>query len=479
MKNIQSALYLTPKATFYSSKTKIVNAGETLHDELLLNDRELYTYLLYFGNATYYSKSMIIENLLGCSINKPENKTNDERRLEIEDALIINALFNENMTHALKMLLRLKDKRINNKRTSNIILTFLFKRGNLDKISLKYKSKIKDLLVHALGRPTINKILYEDKEGQLALKKITSKYGNRWIEETIFFVFNKDIPYRNENFAEYIETRKIFEKKDLTKLGDKGSNLPIEVLIGFNNFYGTHAKISDLYKKAVVSDKQKIQFQNVAVKNDIEIEIDFNKYSILELFKYLYSRKSIGNHYDLLELIREKAKALSFKVPKDACLLWDCSASNSGSKESEMTPHYKNLVLAEIFNLPIYRVGGYMSDGLIYPDGDSDLTPALLLAVEDGYKSIYILSDGFENSGDFDVVYDSLLKLMPDIKSVHFNPVFSAKNFTFKTLHERIPTIPYMDEKDLPFVELFRLLNTDPNQFKSVVREKILSELCL
>lgn len=421
---------------------------------------------------------MIIESLLGSSINKPENATNDTRRLEIEDALIINALFNENMTHALKMLLRLKDKRINNKRTSHLILTFLFKRGNLDKISLKYKVKIKDLLIHAIGLPTINKMFEDNKEGQLLLQKLVFKYKNHWIEETLHFVFNKNFEYKNENYIEYNEVKSVFEKKDLKGVLNSASLLPIEVLIGFNNFYGTNFNLSDLYKKSVVSDKQKIQLQNSMKKNDVEVKVDFTKYSILELFKYLYSRETVSDHYDLFELIREKADEATINTPRGACVIWDCSASNFGSEESSMAAHYKNLVFAEIFNLPIYRVGGHIKNSLIYPEGDSDLVPALLLAVEEGFKSIYILSDGFENSGEFDVVYDSLLKIVDGLKVVHFNPVFSAKNFTFKTLHERIPTIPFSDEKDLKYIELFSLLNTDQGAFKVTVREKILSELC-
>ena len=74
MKNIQSLLYLTPKSTYYNKKEYVINEGLYLHQTLFDEDRELYTYLLYFTNSTYYSKSIIIENLLSNSLYKNENK---------------------------------------------------------------------------------------------------------------------------------------------------------------------------------------------------------------------------------------------------------------------------------------------------------------------------------------------------------------------------------------------------------------------
>ncbi|MFW6024888.1 MAG: hypothetical protein ACOCRX_00955, partial [Candidatus Woesearchaeota archaeon] len=142
MQNKQSLLYLIPKSSYYNSEEKVIKEGLNLHNEMFKSDRVLYSYLLYFNNSTYYSKSLIIERLLANSLNKPQYSTilkKDPKLLKIEDELIIRALRSENITHALKMLLHLKKNRINNSRTQNIILKFLFERNNLDYIAIKYK----------------------------------------------------------------------------------------------------------------------------------------------------------------------------------------------------------------------------------------------------------------------------------------------------------------------------------------------------
>ena len=154
MKNRQGVLYLIPKSSYYDSEKDMVAEGKRLHADMFNEDRELYTYLLYFKEATYYSKSLMMNNLLANSLHKEENSEllkRDPDLLKVEDALIMHALFNENITHALKMLLTLKESRLNNSRTSRIILQFIFDRGNTDTIAIKYRNKLKQLLIHALG----------------------------------------------------------------------------------------------------------------------------------------------------------------------------------------------------------------------------------------------------------------------------------------------------------------------------------------
>lgn len=475
--NIQSSLYLTPKSTFYGLRKDIIDSGVSLHSSIFESDRELYTYLLYFENSTYYSKSLIIKNLLRTSLNKEINVTSDEMRLKIENALILHALYSENMTHALKMLLTIKDSKINNRRTANIILSFLFNRTNIDLISLKYKAKIKDLIVHALGLPTIHKIFSNSEEGVKIIDKLASKYQSEWLIETFYFVFNKKYDYENKNYIEYLKVKKSFETNDINEFDKTSTILPIEVLIGFKNFYKSTFEVTNLYKKGVISDKQKIQLQNTFMKNEVEIKANYKKLSLMDLYRYLYSGKNISDKEEILNEVNNKISEIEIDIPEGTCVIWDCSLSNIGSNESKMAPHIKNVILERIFNINTYRFGGYQKDGLIYPDGDSDIIPALLTAIEDGYKNIYILSDGFENSGEFSVVMDKLRILYEDLNITHFNSVFSSKNFAAKELHESIPVIPFTNEKDVEYIELFTLLSYNPKKFKETMREIIIHDL--
>jgi hypothetical protein len=499
MENKQGLLYLTPKASYYNSKKEIVTEANRMHQSMLDEDRALYTYLLFFKNSTYFSKGLIIEKLLNNSLYKEENKElmeKDAQILAIEDALIHYALFNENITHALKLLLSLKEKRINNSRTSKVILNFLFNRGNLDRITIKYKQKVKELLIHAVGLGVAHSIMKREEKGMKKFNQLVKAYNNPFALETIDFVFSVEKDYQSPLYVEYMKVRNDF-KNNTVKLDNK-TNLPIEVLEGFNSHYKRHIHISSLLNAAVVSDKQKIQLQNTVKRQTtdvqpVKLEVDFTKYSIMELIKYTYSQTDLTEEEEdrIALILFDKAEELKSSIQDgfiidldNTAILLDVSDSHKGSKETKLHPLLKNLTLTEILRAGmaegskgLYYLGGTSIDGRLQPEGHTDLSQGLLSAVKDGFTNIIVLSDGFENVGSFDKVYTQLKKIGYDLNVVHFNPVFSPKNFSFKKISDQVLSIPYTDEKDLTNLALFCLLATDKEKFKEVIRAKITAEL--
>lgn len=494
MENKQGLLYLVPKASYYNTKKEMVEEANRLHDDMLREDRILYTYLLFFQNSTYYSKSLIIERLLSQSLHKEENAgflKEDAQLLAIEDALIHYALFNENITHALKLLLSLKTKRINNSRATKVVLRFLFERGNLDYISIKYKDKVKELLIHALGQGTLHGVVRREEKAVKKFNKSVAAYKNPFSLETVDFLFGKEKEFHSPFYAEYVKIRNDF--KNGTVSLNKQTKLPIEVLEGFNNFYKRGFNIPSLLTAAVVSEKQKIQMQNTVKRqsnNTVEIKVDLSKYSIMDLFKYLYNKQEVtdSEKNEILSFIQLKAQELKDSLAGDfvldlsqTAILLDASDSNEGSQESKLHPLYKNLTLAEIFSSQdkenLFVTGGDFKEGILYPEGHTDLSTSLLEIVKGGYKNVIVLSDGFENVGSFDKVYRQLKAIGHELNVVHFNPVFSPKNFSFKKISEEVLAIPFTNEKDVSNLALFCLLSTDKETFKKVMREKIVSTL--
>lgn len=493
MENKQSLLYLIPKKTYYNSKEEVIKEGFYLHNDLFKKDRELYTYLLYFVNSTYYSKSLIIEKLLSNSVYKNKDiLINDPIRPEIENKLILHALYNESITHALKMLLRLKKERVNNTRTTKLILEFLFKRGNLDFIAVKYKNKIKSLLTHALGLSTINEILNRTEKGMKKYNKFIKIYNNPYDLEVFDFVFGKEREFKSKYLNEYIRVRNLFASKKHLNYSDISTFLPFEVLLGFNNFYKRYFPITVLISNSNLSDKQKIQLSNTVKRhsnNTLELIIDFEKYSIVELYKYIYNKENITEKEikECLKVIDKKAEKIRRNIEnnfvmdlENTVIILDYSHSNFGSTQTKMHPFYKNLALAKILGTKnnVISVGGKKDKlGRIIPSGDTNLSKGLLETVKKGYKNILVLSDGFENVCNFDKVYKQLKKIGYDLNVIHFNPVFSPKNFSFKAISDEVVTIPYTNEKDIENLMFFYLLNTDTEKFKKFIREKIEKEL--
>lgn len=492
MKTKESILYLVPKATYYDKKSVVVKEAKNLHQITMEEDRELYTYLLFFQDATYFSKSVIIQNLLGNSLHKGSNREvveNDPQRLLIEDELIYHALLNENMTHALKMLLSLKENKINNARTSRMILKFLFRRKNLDRISIKYKQKVKDLIIHALGKQKIHHIVEETKKGHDYYRKWISIYRNPNALEVIKFVFNKKQELSSEHLKDYQNVKEHFENNTVREIGK--SNVPVEVMIGFNNFHKRYLSLTDLVSVGKVSDKQRIQLQNAVKKesNDqikVELKVDLSKYGIMELYKFLYSNKDeeTDKRDEAGRFMLQKVKEIqersnpTFFGGKEFAVIVDLSDSHLGSKETHLHPLYKNLAMAQVLGGSKYMVGGDKDEfGNIIPTGDSNISKALLQAVKDGHQNIVILSDGYENVGSVDKVYQQLNHIGYNLDILHLNPVFSPKNFSFKTLGDSFPSLPYYDVENFENLELYHLLNSNPEMFKKVMRSKIETEL--
>ena len=494
MKNRQGVLYLIPKSSYYDSEKDMVAEGKRLHADMFNEDRELYTYLLYFKEATYYSKSLMMNNLLTNSLHKEENSEllkRDPDLLKVEDALIMHALFNENITHALKMLLTLKESRLNNSRTSRIILQFIFDRGNTDTIAIKYRNKLKQLLIHALGLRTVNEILDRTYNGVKKFEKAIAIYDNPYAMEVFEFVFGRETEFKSPKLQEYMRMKKAFENNSVDFR--EPTDLPIEVLIGFNNFYKTGYALTSLIGLGNLSKKQKIQMQNTVKRhsNDkMELKIDLNEYSIMELYKYMYSKKDITPEEieECASIIEGKATELHKRIEdnfivdlNNTALIIDCSDSNKGSAQTKLHPFFKNITLGNVLkgdkDIAVTYVGGIKEDGLFQPSGHTDLSSALLKVAKEGYKNVIILSDGFENVNNFDKTYKQLKKIGYDLNVIHFNPVFSPKNFSFKEISPDIVAIPYTSEKDIENLMLFYLLNVDGEQFKKVMREKIESEL--
>lgn len=246
--SLHNLLYLTPKATYPTRQEDIVRETRELHREAFSMDRELYTYLLYFLDSTYYSKGLIIQQLLTHSLNKPEHQhilREDPDRLRLEDELILRALRNETITHALKLLLTLKEQRINNARTTRLILRFLFERDNLDRIAIKYRQKLKSLLIHALGKTAMHHLLERTPQAAGIYGKFISPYSRMDGYELFDFLWGKNVFFRNPYFVEYLSVKDHFAYGTLHLL--EPTCVPIEVVNGFNLFYKGHLDLRDLH----------------------------------------------------------------------------------------------------------------------------------------------------------------------------------------------------------------------------------------
>ena len=57
-----------------------------------------------------------------------------------------------------------------------------------------------------------------------------------------------------------------------------------------------------------------------------------------------------------------------------------------------------------------------IKNDLIYPAGNSNISKAVLDCIQKGFKKVVLISDGFENVGNIDILYKKLLELDESIK---------------------------------------------------------------
>lgn len=489
-----SVLQFIPKGGFYNTTNEQLRAIQELWQDFFSNDRLLFA-LSSILPGTAYSKGRMAHMLLSNPLVKDDQaKALVPRELLLDDFETKTVMFNlsrETTTRSLKNLLMLtgaKDqegkpylKRVNNARTRKIILNYLFDRSqkSLEDLVVKYKSKVRRLVQHALGKQNVYKLLLGDA------KTFRRFFGeeNKKVYPILLHLFNQ--PYESKGYdypkvEAYYELREAAREKDLLKFSGVVSRelLPYEVVIGFRNTYKLNVPLKDLLKKAVMSDKQKLQMESAARTEGVELEIDYHKYDLFELWKIFYF-KVLNNDYENVQLVVDALKLKSKEKIGfnfgDTVVIFDCSESMKGSEKRPLHPFLTGL--AAISTLPAVahveyvggkhiQVKGSDWDKAIFPSGSTNLWRALVKAILRNPETIIVISDGYENviKGLFEGVYDHFRDLGFNFKLLHFNPVFASEVGGARKLVEDVKPMILSDYKFLETNCMFQMLQSDRDQ---------------
>ena len=447
---VDTGMTATNRATFYNIKTEQNDVVAKMHRNLISIDRGLYSATLLLDGYTDYTKQIGVLNLLS-NIGDINTSLLDKN---IETKIIEHVLNTLPAHRVLNLFLELKTQKINNARTKRIILQFILNSKNLNYWAVTYRRKIQLALKHALGQRTVSiiksildKKSWNEKEKSIIDSNIDtyviSKNNLKNIYDAISFILG------NQPATSIKEISSFYEAKHDIKAG---KHLPEVVLQGIRSTYHKNIDKSFVLEitKQNLTEKQKMQVQTRAKEAGIKVDFDATKQNVVELYIHAYAQNGITD--EIKQALNIKAIKAANNSPinyRKIGIVIDASGSSFGHSTQKLRPiaitqSIRDMLIACASDeVHIAYAGGEERNGLIYPTGETNLSKPLIEVLKINPEVIFIISDGYENSGvRVHEIIEGINKLKLDISIYHINPVTSAESSGVRKLSDKLAPIP-------------------------------------
>jgi hypothetical protein len=479
------------RATHYNSREQQEAAERSNHAQLFGFDRDLYALMLLVPGISDRARQLGIRTLLG----NPRNEAAGMLDVEGERAVIELMVANLPPQRMLKLFAGMADKagdRVNNARTRKLILRTLLSSPRLELWAVKYRSKVRDVLVHAWGRKTasfLRRVLSTPVAGcsvedQRALARHIGKYAGRnarIARECVGFVLGATLEPTLPLLVAFSAA-----KHDLAA----GAKLPLEVLEGIRSSHHPQVDRRTLLAlgKGTLTKTQRKQVQREANQAGVEVAMDPRDYAAVELYVYSYA---MGVTDDIAAALVAHGRRAAAEFPVRYArigVLVDASGSMVGHATQALRPMAVALALRDMLQAvgdshrTIYCGGEFRAEdharlsspsalgfaGLCRPAGETALAEGLLelLDVDEAQRpeAIYVISDGYENApaGRFSEVLLALRGMGIEIPIYHLCPVFAAEARGIRSLGEGLVAMPVARPEALGVSFLRSLVAAEP-----------------
>jgi hypothetical protein len=494
-------LQYAPKGAYYEEKDQQYAVVKGMWQDLFSYDRSLFA-LISLLNGTGFSKGMMTHMLLA---NPVVSKTGKELvpiglDADFEKKIImynLDKIAKESMARAIKNLLFLvgeeRAKKVNNSRTRKIILEFIFARDpqSLDELAVNYKSKLAQLVRHALGKQELFNVLSEKPH---AFRKNLGSFilGIQGMP-VLFHLFDRDIPDISKGniqvyfpkIASYKDAQNAAKSGDLEAFKKLIPVLPFRTMMGFRNTYKLNIEKSEIMGKSKMSGRESLKMESAVKRSGAQDrKVNYDNQELLDLFKAMYN-KITKNEKDNAEKIAEAIDKKIDKIEKidlgKTVIVLDASHSMVGNTERPLHPFLTSLCIAQCFdNLDIVAVIGGKQVEIegtdivsIVPANGTELWRGLVKAYERKPETIIVISDGYENTikGMANHVYKHFKN---KCKLIHINPVFSADatSGTVRRIFEDIEPMPVADYKYIETQFIFNQIMDRTDVVKKMLIQK-------
>ncbi|VAW81933.1 FIG00838889: hypothetical protein [hydrothermal vent metagenome] len=426
---INSCFTCTGQKEFYDIDEQQCLSINFLHQYILGNYRRLYALTLATG-INHFNQALIVFNLLAAGSPK------DVRHKQEESDLIKICLGRLPANRVFKLFHNLKKKRINNRRTRAVIKCFLESRHDPDFDAVKYRSKIKQVVLHSHIKLT-------DERSRFLFEKLTQ--GLKAFDTPIFDSYQR---------AKYSK-KAIYE-------------LPYTVA---ESFAQRHGIARDVFLKGIeakLTKNEKLRLQKSADRErNISLEVDFNSIDLTRLVLYWLSlsyekQKLLQNDFEVALSHHAKNIIQNSAITEDKiALVVDRSFSMWGSIEKKRRPLAIGFALHQILQRTVKNYKVFWSTPVtrplhLYPKGQSNIADPFIKALKMEPDVLLILSDGFENdpAGLTAQIHHAWLglKQTSNTNIIHLNPVYDANSFNVKKLANTITTVGIRNAEDITVI---------------------------
>ena len=456
---LDSAPTATGRDTFYNTRTEQELTSEAIHEGLMSVNRGLYAAMLTLPGLMDYSMRAGVIRLLS----NPEAGVQDSLLTVEQENKALDYLCDRIKTdRMIKMFVGLKESKVNNSRTRKLILRTLLRSSKLSYWSVKYRTKMKTAITHALGvrqasalRGILSKSRKTKDDRDFVLRSIGSHLGisssdskdSRFTHacECVCFILGGTMEWKSSDIKAFFSARENLET---------GSVLPGEVLEGIRSTHHKevpHAKVIELTKDTTMTERQKMKVQRSASKAGVEVKFNPARQDLVDL--YIYALE-MGSSDEIRKAMDSKAediaRALPLKYDKIGILM-DTSGSMAGGIETKNRPLAIGLGMRDVLKASagskaiVKLTGGRnLKYGLVRPEGGTSFASKLISLVEEKPDVIYMITDGYENStaGRTSEVIRQLRRLGVSIPIYQVSPVMSAEAGGVRKLADDIQPMP-------------------------------------
>lgn len=490
-------LQFAPKGAFYEEADQQFQRVFQMWKDLFTFDRTLFCLTTLLG-GTGFSKGSMNHMLLA----NPQSKTGLEliptgMAFDYESKVIRYNLSKERIPRALKNLMMLAGgegfEKVNNSRTRKIILEYIFGRTpqELEGLAINYKSKLKALIRHALGKQDIFNILNGNDR---LFKKHIGRYNDKALP-VVYHIFDHPPPeatltVRYPKIEKYWNLRKAAQDGNAVQFRKLMKGMPNRTVMGFRNTYKVPVEISEIYEVSKMGGKEALQMEAAVKRSGAtkQKEINYKGQDIYDLWKAFYF-KVLNGDPDNLDKISDAIEYRAGKMDRvdigDCVVIIDASRSMVGSEDRKMHPFLTSIsILSALNNVRdvIYvggkRIAAPTKDPLsvIIPYNHTDLWRGLVEAVMVEPQNIVVISDGYENTikGMFEHTYDHFKHAGHKFNLIHLNPVFSAdaKTGSSRRLTADTQPLPVSNYKFLETELIFNRMISDRDTIKNLLVNK-------
>lgn len=432
---INACFAATGQAEFYGAAHEQRVSIVFLHDYILANYRRLYARCLATG-INQFNRALVVFNLLrlGAPVSPLER---------VEEGALIRATLRElPPSRVYRLFRRLREARVNNRRTRAVVREYLSARPELAFDAVKYRSKLCAVARHAHLR------LPEELGDFLFLGADSRKAWKTPILERF-------------RVAKY-SAAAVF-------------SLPMTVAEGLAAQRGVDRK--QLLERGQLTAGERLRVERSAAREGARLDpLDPDRQPLTKLAIYLLSlpvaeREAAQDRYaQALDRAARRAAGRIDARPGRVAAVLDRSWSSAGSREKKNRPLALALATSALLRAVSAEYRAFWScpierELLVTPFGQTRLAAPLIEALAWSPELVVVVSDGFENDppgGAAEVVRLYREKLSGKATIVLLNPTFDATSYLPRALGPNVPTVGLRDaEEALTVIGFARFVDGD------------------